>query len=118
MNERDELLIIPQADPSGFICPKCLTFYSGKKLEKHANYCPDCGQHIKIDTRRFKKLKEKVSGLSWSDKEKCCSYYSLIAPEGTSGRVIAGIYEKKLEKLIKEHEQIKGQMSITDFLDN
>ena len=97
MSERDEVIVIPEAEPSGFVCPVCLAVAIGKKWASHANYCPDCGQHIKINTEKFSELKKKLSDLPWEEKEKCCRYYSVAAPEGLNGRMISGIYAKRLD---------------------
>lgn len=116
MNQRDELLVIPEMKLGGFICPICLHTFMGEHWKKHTNYCPDCGQHIKIDDKELGSLKIKAKELGLEEKQKCIKYYSVIMPEGMHERVVSGIYQKKLEDLIKEKEQIKGQMNISDFI--
>lgn len=116
MNSRDDLMVIPEMESGGFMCPECLFVGAGKKWIKHTRYCPYCGQHIKISTSEFTELKSKTKDLSFEEKQSCLKYYSVIEPEGMNERVISGINKKKLDNLLKEKEQIAGQMNISDFI--
>ena len=117
--KRDELIVIKENEGvGGFMCPNCLAVAIGKKWALHANYCPDCGQHIKISTEQFNKLKKLVEPMTKDQKEKCCTFYSVYAPEPGGGlqRTISGIYKKRLDDLLNDQKQIEGQMNITDFI--
>lgn len=116
MNQRDELLCIPEMELGGFICPVCLKVFMGKHWAKHTNYCPDCGQRIRISTNHFETLKLRAKELGYEDKQKCILYYSKIMPEGMKERVTSGIYEKRLADLLEEKKQIDGQMHISEFI--
>lgn len=114
--QRDELIVIPESSGGGFICPVCLSTALGAKWAKHANYCPDCGQRIKIDSVKFTSMKNVVKDLDKDLKDKCCKYYSIIAPEGKLERTISGIYLKRFNDITMGEQQIEGQMNITDFI--
>jgi hypothetical protein len=117
MYTRDDLIVIPEnKGHGGFICPRCLAVAIGSKWASHAKYCPDCGQHIKISTPEFNKLKELAKTLTPEKREKCCKFYSNIGPDGKYQRMINGIYKKALSDLMSSSEQIEGQMDITDFI--
>lgn len=109
-NERDELIVVPEQDMGGFMCPKCLAVAIGKKWATHAKYCPDCGQHIRISTSEFNSLLLQVQGLDNEQKKETCMFYM--------GGSISGIYKDRVKALQKAGEQIDGQMDITDFLGN
>ena len=113
-NKRDELLVIPEQDLGGFICPICNGVAIGMKWASHANHCPDCGQHIKINTQLFDKLKGKAMEIPESVRDKYCEY-GLIIGQGIQ-REINGVYKKRIEELEEDKQNIPGQMDITDFL--
>ena len=114
--DRDELLVIPEQDVvGGFICPICLSVAIGNKWASHAKYCPDCGQHIKIDTEQFKKLRDMAMTIPENERDGICEHTVFIGLNGYE-KNIAGVYKKRLE----ERNKIKGgentQMRMSDYL--
>lgn len=90
---RDELLIIPENEVvGGFICPICQSVAIGARWAKHAKYCPDCGQRIKIDSKAFNDLKEKAEQLPEEQQKNICAYTAFIGIDGTWKKSISGIY--------------------------
>ena len=105
---RDELIVIPVDEVGGgFMCPKCLSIAIGKSWASHAKYCPECGQHIRINTSEFMSLKQKVPFFTEDQQKEMCTYYL-----GT----ISGIYKDRMMKIEKQEEQIAGQMNLEDFM--
>lgn len=117
MKDRDEIIVIPEQEGvGGFMCPMCLSVAIGAKWASHVKYCPDCGQRIHVSTTEFNKLRKIVQGFTYERREKCCKYYSVIGPENKYDRQISGIYRQRIADMLKDDEQIEGQMNITDFL--
>ena len=102
--ERDELLYIPRDGMyGGFMCPKCLTTFG-----EISNYCPYCGQHIKvIAAKDFKDLKKGLGKIGADDVDKVAVKYM-----GS----VSGIYKSRLDKLTGNENYIAGQMELSDFL--
>lgn len=115
-NNRDELLVIPEQNLGGFICPMCKAVAVGMKWASHANYCPDCGQHIKISTKLYENLKEKAFEIPENVRETYCEYELRILSGQDIRREISGIYKKRVEDLEADSQNIPGQMDINDFL--
>lgn len=107
-NERDEILYIPRDVFGGFMCPKCLSAAIGKGWDKGANYCPQCGQHIKvIDAKDFEDLKKRAAGIHGESLEHIAEFYM---------HDIYGIYKSRLDKFTGNENYIAGQMELSDFL--
>ena len=101
MKVSEELLIIPRIEIiNGFTCPICLSTFNGIDQTTTLDHCPDCGQHIEINTDLFIELKEKVQELPEEDKNKICEYNAYIGINGRVSRWIAGIYKARLDKRI------------------
>lgn len=116
-SERDELIYVPEKAMGGFMCPNCLDIMMGKKWASHANYCPDCGQHIKIIAPdKFQEYKTAVRELPEETREKCIKTYQIIGPGGSFKEEISGVYRDRLKKIQEDLKGIEGQMNITDFL--
>ena len=113
---RDELLVIPEQDLGGFICPICKSVAIGKSWQSHCNYCPDCGQRIKIDTPLFKKLRDKTMEIPEAERMDLCAQNVFIGLSGQLEKDIAGVYKKRLEARAKDPEQPKGQIRMSDYL--
>ena len=117
MKARDELLIVPENKVvGGFVCPICLSVAIGKKWASHVKYCPDCGQHIKVDTKLFCNLEEKVAELPEEDKKKICEFQIYGGIDVKCARYIAGIYKARLEKRLKDKSFEDAQLSFNDCL--
>ena len=116
MKDRDELIVIPEQERvGGFMCPMCLSVAIGAKWATHVKYCPDCGQRIHVSTTEFNKLRKIVQGYTYEQREKCCKYYSVIAPEGKYDRQISGIYRNRVGDVLKDEAQIEGHIHLTIY---
>ncbi len=115
-HNRDELIVIPEQALGGFICPRCKGVAIGMKWASHANYCPDCGQHIKINTKLFDTLKGKALTIPEDVRDSYCEYELRIGKE--IGKEICGVYKNRIEDLETDDQMLPGQMDIYDFLEN
>ena len=113
-HDRDELIVVPEQAMGGFICPKCRGVAIGMKWASHANYCPDCGQHLKINTKLFESLKDKALTIPENVRDSYCEYELRIGND--IRRDICGVYKKRIEDLEADKQSIPGQMDIKDFL--
>ena len=117
-NSRDEVLVIPENEGiGGFLCPICQGVAIGRKWASHAKYCPDCGQHIKISTPEFKKLKAQVLTMPEDMREDVCEHTVFIGLEGKFEKAIAGVYSGRLNTRKKDPERAYGQMRMSEYLD-
>lgn len=116
-SSRDEILYIPEKDMGGFMCPNCLLIAIGHKWASHANYCPDCGQHIKIiEPVKFQEMKKAIKELPEEVRENCIKTYQIIGPEGYNKEEISGIYNDRFKKAQADASDIEGQMNIRNFI--
>ena len=114
--DRDELLVIPEQEVvGGFICPICQGVAIGNNWASHAKYCPDCGQHIKIDTEQFIKLRDKVLTIPENERDGICENTVFIGLNGYE-KTIAGVYKKRLEARKKDKGGENAQMRMSDYL--
>lgn len=117
MKARNELLIVPENKVGGgFVCPICLSVAIGKKWASHVKYCPNCGQHIKVDTKLFYDLEEKVNELPEEGKKIICEFFIYGGINGKNARFIAGIYKARLENRLKDKSFEDAQLSFEDCL--
>lgn len=113
---RDEVLVIPEQDLGGFICPVCKGVAIGKSWASHCKYCPDCGQRININTPMFEKLKKEALEIPEAERMDVCEHNVFIGLKGAPEKYIAGVYKKRLEARAKDPEQPKGQIRMSDYL--
>lgn len=108
--ERDLTLAIPYTAAKGYICPKCLT--AGKKV----NYCPKCGQKIKLidsdgsDWAQLLKDVGKIPGVIETDIvtsqiDFSCGYENRV-------RYINGVFLERMKAYNDKNAQIEGQLSL------
>ena len=118
-NSRDEVLVIPENEViGGFLCPICQGVAIGSKWASHAKYCPDCGQHIKISTPEFEKLKAQVLTMPEDLRDDVCENAVYIGLEGKFEKTIAGVYSGRLKSKKKAPERAAyGQMRMSEYLD-
>lgn len=116
---RDDVLVIPENEGiGGFLCPICQGVAIGSRWALHAKYCPDCGQHIKISTPEFTKLKAQVLTMPEDMREDVCEHTVYIGLEGKFEKAIAGVYSGRLKAWEKDPERTAyGQMRMSEYLD-
>ena len=115
-HSRDDILVIPEQDLGGFICPICKGVAIGKGWQSHCKYCPDCGQRIQIDTLKFKKLRDKVLEIPEDGREGLCEHDVFIGLSGHYEKYIAGVYKKRLEARRSDPKEHQGQIRMSDYL--
>lgn len=117
MTERDIALSIPFDKTLGYTCPKCLSVGIGAKWAQGTNYCPKCGQKIKLIEKRdwplILKDAEKIPDVTETNIVTTATDFS----EGLNKakKYINGVYMERLKAYFDKNAQIEGQMSIFDL---
>ena len=115
MNERDLILSIPFNKVLGYNCPKCQSIGIGAKWAQGTNYCPKCGQRIKLinvdngDWALLLKDANKIPNVIDTNIVTTCIDLS----EGLSSKKqINGVYVERMRAYNNKYAQIEGQLSL------
>lgn len=118
--EREQVLAIPFNNVLGYCCPICKGVGIGAKWAKGTNYCPCCGQRVKLIS-----VETGDWALLMHDCKKIPNVFNtdvvttqLIAVSGGFERDINGVYLERMRKRLAEKDQVHGQMSIFDLEGN
>lgn len=114
--DKETTLAIPFNKVLGYTCPQCLSVGVGAKWADGTNYCPKCGQKIKlvnVDVGEWAMLLKDVQEIPNVEKTNIVT----TQPDYTQGlsrpkRTINGVYLERMRKALAESEQIKGQLSL------
>ena len=112
-------LAIPFNKTIGYTCPCCLSVGIGAKWGMGTNYCPKCGQHIKlldVDTD-WKELVKDVNKVPDVMKTNIVTTaWDFSKGLNHDAKYINGVYLERFRAYKNNDAQIEGQMNITDFL--
>lgn len=117
--DRESTLAIPFNMILGYNCPNCLSVGIGAKWAAGTNYCPKCGQKIKlvnVNNGEWQMLLSDVQKIP-NVEETDIVTTSLDFSEGMdkAKRSINGVYIDRMRTYFKNKEQCAGQMSLADF---
>lgn len=109
-------LAIPFDETIGYCCPGCLSVGIGKKWAQGTNYCPKCGQHIRLmNEKDWKDLLKDVNRIPDVMKTNIVTtQVDFSNGFSHSTRNINGVFLERLRAWKSNDEQIEGQMSIFD----
>lgn len=120
-NERDITLSIPFNKVLGYTCPKCLSVGIGAKWAQGTNYCPKCGQKIKLinvdngDWALMLKDVEKIPHVTDTNIVTTC--LDMSTGLSHAKKQINGVYVERMKAYNDKNAQIEGQMSLFDKVD-
>ena len=118
--EKDLVLAIPFNSELGYTCPSCLSVGIGAKWAQGTNYCPKCGQHIKLinvdnyDWANLLRDAEKIPDVM--DSNIVTTGLDLSHGFTKAKKFINGIYLQRLKDYGDKNAQIEGQMNLMDYL--
>lgn len=112
-------LAIPFDETLGYTCPCCLSVGIGKKWGQGTNYCPKCGQHIKLmkvekDWAELKKDVMKIPDVMQTNIVTTAWDFSKGLDK--DAKYINGVYLERFRDYKNKNAQIEGQMSIFDVI--
>lgn len=116
--DKETTLAIPFNNVLGYTCPSCLSVGIGAKWANGTNYCPKCGQKIKlinVNKGEWKELLKDVSKIANVENTNIVT----TSPDYSGGftrpkRQITGVYLERMRKAIAKSDQIAGQISFFD----
>lgn len=114
--KREIALAIPFNKVLGYDCPICKSVGIGAAWAEGTNYCPKCGQRIKLVS---------VENGSWNELVKdACKIPNVrdtdivtthpIAVAGGFEEIINGVYLNLMRKYFSKSDQVEGQLSMFD----
>lgn len=117
---KDLVLAIPFNETLGYTCPICLSVGIGAKWAQGTNYCPKCGQRIKLirvdngDWALLQKDAHKIPDIM--DTNIITTGVDFSKGFTGAAKYINGIYLERLKAWGDKNAQIEGQLNIFDVL--
>ena len=115
--ERDLVLAIPFDETIGYTCPICLSVGIGKKWGEGINFCPKCGQHIKLinttkgnDWALLLKDVQKIPNVI--DSNIVTTSWDLRHGLQYDKKIITGVFMERMKSYNDKNAQIEGQLSL------
>lgn len=113
--ERDLILAIPFDEVLGYCCPICRSVGVGAKWANGTNFCPKCGQRIKLvnsgaDWQQLVKDAEKIPNVI--DTNIVTTQIDFTEGLSHAKNVINGVFTERMKTYNDKNAQIEGQLSL------
>lgn len=117
--EKEMQLAIPFNAVLGYSCPICKSIGIGAKWAQGTNYCPKCGQRIKLvsvnDGSWETLLKDVAKIPNVINTDIVTTEIDLSQGLNYANRRINGVFLERMRTRLEDSEQVEGQMNIFDF---
>ena len=116
--DKETTLAIPFNRVLGYTCPQCLSVGIGAKWADGTNYCPKCGQKIKLinaDGGEWALLLKDVTKIKDVEKTNIVTTMSdYSAGLSRPTKTINGVFLERMRKALDEiaNDQCAGQMTL------